>query len=336
MALLTCLTGTMIKGCAQITCIVLTSLALPAAAMDFSAQGNDSKTLTAVSATGNVVWDDAERLDRYLSRVGRRRNTAVYFDSPGGSLGGGIRLGEYLRRNRIKAVVEGGGMCASACALAFLGGTDRTGARWMSSTTTSRLGFHAFRNGDGSRLDDTDRTQQIVGEMLEYGHTVNAPMEIFVRTFQTASDDMYWFSTAECLSLGIKVWDMERGCFVGSAKCAGASPASGPGRPEPRSAARFVERYYSLLKHVPYAQTWAMLSPEMRRRVGFDSYVGWWDGKVDRVTASEIRALSDERVQARLSYRMKSGKHACSVDTFELGRAGRSWQFLSQSSRGCP
>ena len=201
--------------------VILISFLLncPASALDFKLHDNNSKTLNAIMATGTVKWDDVEQLDYFLSHQPRKGHTAIYFNSPGGSLGGGIRLGEYFRKNRIKTVVEGHEMCASACALAFLGGTDRNGNRWMSSTTTSRLGFHAFRNGDGTRYDDTDDVQQTVGTILQYGKMVDAPMEIFVRNFQTPSDGMYWFSTRELLNLGIKVWDMTNKCFVGEKNC---------------------------------------------------------------------------------------------------------------------
>ena len=199
--------------------ITMLLLASPAIGLDFQLHENNSPNINAVLATGTVKEDDADRLDRFLSHQPRKRNTAIYLNSPGGSLGGGIRLGEYFKQKRIKAVVEGNETCASACALAFLGGTDAKGNRWMSSTTTSRLGFHAVRNGDGSRYEDTNDTQRTVGAVLKYGQVVDAPMEIFVRNFQTPSDDMYWFSTNELLSLGVKVWDMANKCFVGGKGC---------------------------------------------------------------------------------------------------------------------
>lgn len=199
--------------------LAFVSLTFPATALDFKLHNNNSKTLNAVLATGTIKWDDADRLDRFLSRQPQKRDTAIYLNSPGGDLYGGIRLGEYFNRNRIKTVVEGNEICASACALAFLGGTDRNGKRWMSSTTTSRLGFHAFRNADGTRYEDTEHTQRIVGMILQYGQKVGAPMEIFVQSFLTPSNDMYWFRTDELLSLGIKVWNMRNKCFVGEKKC---------------------------------------------------------------------------------------------------------------------
>jgi Predicted periplasmic protein len=188
-------------------------------ALGFELHDNNSDRLNAVLASGTIRWDDVERLDNFLAGLPSKRNTAIYLNSPGGSLGGGIRLGKYFRQNRIKTVVEGNETCASACALAFLGGTDRGGNRWMSSTTTSRLGFHAYRNADGTRYEDIENVQQIVASILQYGQLVDAPMEIFVRNFQTPANQMYWFSTHELLDLGIKVWDMTNECFVGTQGC---------------------------------------------------------------------------------------------------------------------
>jgi len=188
-------------------------------ALDFVLHDNNSRTLTAVMATGKIRQGDVKRLHHFVSRQAKKRQTAIYLKSSGGSLVEGIRLGEYFRANRIKTIVEGNEICASACALAFLGGTDSNGNRWMSSTTTSRLGFHAFRNADGSNYDDTDYVQQTVSLVLEYGLVVDAPMEIFVRNFQTPSHSIYWFTTAELLGLGIKVWDMTNKCFIGEKFC---------------------------------------------------------------------------------------------------------------------
>lgn len=84
----------------------------------------------------------------------------------------------------------------------------------MSSTTTSLLGFHAFRNGDGIMVANTDATQAIVAAILKYGWDVHAPMDIFIRTFERPASSVYWFSTAELLGLGIRAWDVEGKCFL--------------------------------------------------------------------------------------------------------------------------
>ncbi len=186
----------------------------PSLALDFKIHKNNSKTLNAVMAKGAIEWNDMEKLDNFLSTLPSKKHTAIYFDSPGGNLGGGIKLGKYFHNNRIKTVIQGDKICASACALAFLGGTDRNGNKWMSTTTTSHLGFHAFRNANDIRYSNANEIQKTVAEILKYGQYVGASMEIFIHNFTTSSDNMYWFSTQETLSLGIKVWDMKKERFV--------------------------------------------------------------------------------------------------------------------------
>lgn len=182
-------------------------------ALVFSIHENNSKTLNAIMASGTIQYNDVEKLDMYLSKLPTKKNTAIYFDSPGGNLYGGIRLGTYFKKHKIKTVVQGYKICASACALAFLGGTDRHGNKWMSSTTTSKLGFHAFSSGHG-KYDNMDNTQKIVSDILKYGNFVNAPMEIFVKQFETPSSSIYWFDKREELNFGIKVWDIEKKRFL--------------------------------------------------------------------------------------------------------------------------
>lgn len=184
-------------------------------ALDFVRHSINSKRLNAILVTGEVRVGDTERLLKYVRSLPSKNNTAVYLSSPGGNLYEGMKLGRMFKSERIKTVVEGNKICASACALAFLGGRDRQGAKWMSSTTTSRLGFHAFRSAEGSKASLTeDETQRVVSDVLQYGRDVDAPLEILIKKFATPSGSMYWFSENELLRLGVKVWNMEKKCFL--------------------------------------------------------------------------------------------------------------------------
>lgn len=174
----------------------------------------DTATVNAILATGSIRAGDTDRLVSYLDQLPTKKYTVIHLSSPGGDLYEGMKLGRLFRKQRIKTVVEGGEMCASACALAFLGGRDRNGRPWMSSTTTSHLGFHAFRNGDGSLTGSTDEVQSVVAKVLEYGREVDAPIDVLIANFGTASSEMYWFRRNELLHLGIKVWDMTNDCFL--------------------------------------------------------------------------------------------------------------------------
>jgi len=185
-----------------------------AAALEFSRHKNDSKTLNAIFARGQVQSGDADKLRRYLRVLPTKQNTAIYLSSPGGNLYESMALGRYFKNKRIKTLVEGGEMCTSACALAFLGGRDQYGKKWMSTSTTSILGFHAFSNGDEIKNEDTDHTLFTVSNVLEYGKEVGVPIDIFIKKFGTPSSSMYSFKNDELLILGIKVWDDQNDCFL--------------------------------------------------------------------------------------------------------------------------
>ena len=61
----------------------------------------------------------------------------VVFNSDGGNLFSGLRIGEAIHQWGFSTAVLQGGTCASACALAWLGGQRRFMA------PTARVGFHA-------------------------------------------------------------------------------------------------------------------------------------------------------------------------------------------------
>lgn len=186
---------------------------LQAKALVFSVHQNDSKTLTAVLAEGPVESGDTQRLVDFLNTLPRKKTTAVYLASPGGSLYEGMNLGMFFSQNRIKTIVEGGEDCASACALAFLGGTDNNGDPWRSSSDNSRLGFHAFSNPD-QQVGNSNDIQSVVADVLAYGKNVDAPLEILIINFATPSHDIYWLSQEEICYLKIRLWSNTSNKFV--------------------------------------------------------------------------------------------------------------------------
>ena len=185
------------------------------AALDFTTHPNAASmpAVTAILAVGDIEEGDVERLSNFLSGVEVRKNVAIYLASRGGSLYEGMRLGRFFKENRVKTVVEGGQICASACALAFLGGRDNQGRSWRSSSSNSLLGFHAFATADSS-LQDENETQMVVSHVLAYGREVDAPLELLILNFATPSNTMYWLNQDEICSLGIKLWDVPGDRFI--------------------------------------------------------------------------------------------------------------------------
>lgn len=192
-------------------CLLSFFSASAAFALDFTTHQNTSAKLNAVMASGEVVNGDVEALERLLRSLPKKATTAVYLASPGGSLYEGMRLGLYFKDHGIKTIVEGGADCASACALAFLGGADNAGNPWRSSSSNSRLGFHAFSAHDHINANEV---QAVVADILYYATAVEAPLYIITKLFETPSHEVYWLDSTEVCSLGIKLWSNEGARFL--------------------------------------------------------------------------------------------------------------------------
>ena len=110
--------------------------------------------------SGEIGPDSTAALERLLPKLepcilkdGRRASNFVYLSSGGGLLKDGYRLGELFRQYQIQTVVTGGQVCASSCAIAFLGGLHR------SMSHDAKLLFHAPYLKTGIAIDCTDKGQ---------------------------------------------------------------------------------------------------------------------------------------------------------------------------------
>jgi hypothetical protein len=123
--------------------------------MTFHLRGNGGNHAAAewIAAEGEIADDTEHDLEAFVKSFGHRENQGgwrVRFNSPGGSLAGGIKLGEAIRKLKLHTEIgrtepdglhwkKTSGICASACAFAFLGGLSRDAA-------SGELGVHQFYN----------------------------------------------------------------------------------------------------------------------------------------------------------------------------------------------
>ncbi len=164
-----------------------------------------------IFATGTICSGTADVFEAYV-RDNKIDAAMVHFDSPGGSLAEGLRLGELIRvagfdteitsleqayrrlgRKEPNAVPEA--VCASACAYAFVGGRYR----FFENSKAQRLGVHQFA-ASGDSLSAADA--QLVGGMLvAYLRRMDADPIGFTVASQARSDEMFWFTPSEARSL---------------------------------------------------------------------------------------------------------------------------------------
>lgn len=153
------------------------------AATFFTLAPNDAFSLSfrvvdaRIEIAGTIEPGDTNRFVAFLQSLPPKNLGHGYIaslNSPGGSLAEGIQLGNFFRKNGIATEVRRGSQCHSACAVAFLGGTQSytTGVGvGRTLEVGAALGFHGFYAGTDrvTLLNEAfDAARLINGLIIEY------------------------------------------------------------------------------------------------------------------------------------------------------------------------
>jgi hypothetical protein len=119
-------------------------ISLFALAVGSSAQGATILVKPATNSEPALVTIDGDLDindgDQFQSKTSFLSKAIIAFRSDGGSVVAGIQIGESIRSKGFTTVVAGNARCASARAIAWLGGAPRL------MSTAARIGFHAAYN----------------------------------------------------------------------------------------------------------------------------------------------------------------------------------------------
>lgn len=151
-----------------------------------------------VAASGSIFPETAGAFEWFL-KGNDISGLTIYFDSPGGSIVGGMRLGEALRKAGARVsigrtvalgpkpasatrhqLLPARGICFSSCAYAFLGGQTRLIPQGAS------YGVHMFWPGDqmegllsrNYRYADIERAQRISANLAAYIQRMNGDLRL--------------------------------------------------------------------------------------------------------------------------------------------------------------
>ena len=157
-----------------------------------------------VYANGEIDLNAAERLEKFI-RQNNIDSAIIVFNSSGGSIAGGIKIGRYIRsmgfstgigrldesKNKLDSI------CTSACAYAFSGGLYR-----YYYGENEKLGLHQFHFN--SQLYDSSSATQVIGaELIEYLQSMGVDPKAFVLASKTNRNQMRWLTQSEALDLNI-------------------------------------------------------------------------------------------------------------------------------------
>jgi len=176
--------------------VILASAFIPIASSTFAADirlVSTSTPLELVVLEGEIVQGDA---DRFLETVRAIDLGAVLLKSPGGNLVEGLLIGRAIRASGFTTGVAPGTACASACALAWLGGETR----YMDPTAL--VGFHAAYVEENGRVSESGVGNALVGAYL---NELGLGFDAVVFVSSAAPNEMNWLNAAKAQQAGIDV-----------------------------------------------------------------------------------------------------------------------------------
>ena len=153
----------------------------------------DSAEQAIVSVSGPFEAADTEH---FRTKTSALTKAIVVLASDGGSLVAGIEIGTLMRLKGFASLVPDGSRCASACALAWLGGSKR----FMGAT--AQIGFHAAYVVKDGLPTETSSGNAIVGAYL---NRIGLPDRAVIYITDSAPQEVRWLSLEDAELQGIDV-----------------------------------------------------------------------------------------------------------------------------------
>jgi len=181
--------------------------------------GTGRSDLAVFLLNGPILGGETLALGSLVSRLPPTKTVAIILNSPGGNLAEGLRLGRFFHRTRVATFVLGhGGLCASACALAFLGGRGQDGSPSRIKMAGGSLGFHQFRRSRSpaesarkySKADmerELFNTRTTAYAIIEYLSDIGERMSFLHLMLRSPSAELTFLGSEDALTYGIHVMD---------------------------------------------------------------------------------------------------------------------------------
>ena len=151
------------------------------------------KLNAAITVKGTLAPGDEKT---FIKQALLQDYAVVIFDSEGGDLNAGLEIGKVIRMKGFSTYVDENTVCASACALAWLGGVDRLSAR------SAQIGFHAAYADNKGIIKETGSGNAAVGA---YVSQLGLPMSAITYVTSAPPEGMNWLTEERARDLGIAV-----------------------------------------------------------------------------------------------------------------------------------
>lgn len=167
----------------------------PSWAVTFDAATIDGTTILVVEGR----FSPNENMSKFASAVINSRPDVVTFNSPGGAIYPAMELGRLIRAFELPTLQVRTNECASACALAFLGGSVR-------AAEAGSIGVHQSSFSANPSIDTgaaVSAVQSVTADILEYLNEMGAGSGLLQLSLRYTSDDMRYLSQSEMVEHGV-------------------------------------------------------------------------------------------------------------------------------------
>lgn len=141
---------------------------------------------------GEIFPGDADRFDQLSRDV---ELAGVLLKSPGGSLLDGIDIGRRIRELGYSTGVAPNTACASACALAWLGG------KYRFMDPSALVGFHAAYSTKNGVIEESAVGNALVGAYLR---DIGLDLDAIIFATQAAPEEISWLTPRAAQLYGIQ------------------------------------------------------------------------------------------------------------------------------------
>jgi hypothetical protein len=239
----------------------------------------------------------------FASAVSDINSALIFLQSPGGSPLAAIEMGKLIRLRRFSTIVPKDALCASACALIWLGGShrlvDKQGA----------LGFHASYIDTNGQLLESGVANALVGRYLTIIN-LNERAVIFVTSAPPRG--MNWLTPQNIADSGIEAEFFDASENQGTEQLSTQAPA--PEAYDPITAASL---FYSYLSRADGNAAAAMVVPEKRGIGPFnESNIAKFFGSLkEPLKVNSVTRIDNISVAVSYSYTRPNGTICSSVAT---------------------
>jgi hypothetical protein len=286
---------------------LLLVFAAPASAATITVEPANGNTPTIVGLQGKLRSEDIEE---FRLKIGNLSNAVVVFESDGGHLLAGIRIGEMIRLRGFATLVPPGARCASACAIAWLGGTQR----FMGEPAL--IGFHAAYREGAAGIAESGMGNAVLGAYL---NSLGLSEGAIAYITMAAPNEMTWLTLQEAAKHGIEVRSLQANAATS------VPPATKRAEPKQR-AASIPEDTHGLLgtwqcSGIQTQTAWYTSNQYKTKSIiqiaKFDGRYYWAEGVVELTSVGNASLVSRQSVKQKF--------------WFEGGKLYRSVYWLSDS-----